>query len=273
MRLPSEVSEMLARAGGGEPLAAARALTDLAGNLGETYTVCDGQALHLFSKKVGEHFQARRLALSDVGDCQLREDVPFFHLKLRAAGEDFTLKFSILDRGDLGRLVALWTKQRPARAEPTPAAATAPASSAPSAVANAAPSATTAPAADTPAPLVLFCAAVIAMGEVDGSASDGETAHLTDLVENPAAIAAGRAWLAQHSVETLLAAAGAALNDDQKLCLMANLIEVAMVDGLLRGREQALIASFQSGLGISDNDYQAIFDILVVKNNLSVFPA
>ena len=50
-----------------------------------------------------------------------------------------------------------------------------------------------------------------------------------------------------------------------------NLIAVAMADGQLRAAEQEQIVRFRSALGISDAAYDAIFNALMLKNNLSVF--
>jgi hypothetical protein len=46
---------------------------------------------------------------------------------------------------------------------------------------------------------------------------------------------------------------------------------IAMADGLLRSREQELLARFQEALQFPTEDYATMQDVLMTKNNLQVF--
>ncbi len=109
------------------------------------------------------------------------------------------------------------------------------------------------------------------MIHADGNADTHELAILWHLIDDHTATHQGMNFLAARGIEALLKRVTGELNPAQKLCLIANLIKVAMIDGVLRSSEQRLLARFKQAADISDQDYQAIYDVLMLKNNLSVF--
>ena len=72
-----------------------------------------------------------------------------------------------------------------------------------------------------------------------------------------------------HSADQLFESAGS-LSDEQKLCILANLIEIAMRDDSYHSVEQVLIRKFMEKARISKDNMKAIANVLLVKNNLSV---
>ena len=118
---------------------------------------------------------------------------------------------------------------------------------------------------------MVFCAALQLLVQVDGTV-DPEEQHLANrIIGDPALANQANEWLREHGQDALLTALPKLLDRDQALCLLANLIEIAMVDGLLRSRERELLEAVQKALALTDNDYQAMYDILLIKNNLAVF--
>lgn len=60
------------------------------------------------------------------------------------------------------------------------------------------------------------------------------------------------------------------LNGQQKMCYLANLLELAMVDGAFDSREQKMIRRFSDAADLTESEVRTIRDVLLVKNQLSV---
>lgn len=73
----------------------------------------------------------------------------------------------------------------------------------------------------------------------------------------------------KHAIEDLLNEAGK-LSEDQQLCLMANMIELAMCDGVMHGVELKLMKQFANSMGIATEEFDTIKQVLLVKNNVGV---
>lgn len=72
----------------------------------------------------------------------------------------------------------------------------------------------------------------------------------------------------KHSFEETIEALR--LNGQQKMCYLANIIELAMADGVFDSREQKMIRQFSDAAGLTDAEVRSIRDVLLIKNQLSV---
>jgi uncharacterized tellurite resistance protein B-like protein len=254
-RLPGELQRDHAAAGGGELAAVARALYDYEGNLGETYVVTDGRGLVFYSRRPGESFTARRFAFDDLDQLEVSSDRTFQHLKVRPGPEAawIDLKFSSWEGAALGRIAALWveaTGRSPGLAQTVES-----------------------PPAEAPpcAPRLALCASLVAMIHCDDRTAPEELEYVTRLFQDAEAIAEGTQWLADHGIDALLGQLDTVLDRQQKRCLTANLLGVALVDGMLRTREQELMDRFLEALHLPETEYQSIYDVLMMKHDLRVF--
>ena len=73
----------------------------------------------------------------------------------------------------------------------------------------------------------------------------------------------------EHEYEELMAAAGH-LDHQQRLCVLANAMDLAMADGVLHKNEQEMVARFAEAAGLTEADITQIRDTLLVKNQVSV---
>ena len=254
MRLPQEIAATFARqAGIPQPLLALRALADLEGNLGETYVVAGPGDLWLYSKRLGESVRDHQLPWVKLTDMHLEDDRPFVYLCLTATDHTYRMKFGNLDKSELERLRELWRQgaDQPGEATAPPAGEQ------------------TGPAALTP--FLGFAAAIYALMEVDGAADAEERHQLTRLVGSSEVVTQAHDYLRRHSLEKLYGELPPLLAPHLRLCLMANLIEFAMIDGYLRGSEQELLQAWRQHLAIGTDDYDAIYAVLSLKNNLADF--
>ena len=267
MYLPTRVLEAFRPHGsGGEPLQAVHALNSLAGGLGDTYLLAASDGIFLYTSQVGQDSQALFLPYPDIAALELREDRPFVFLRLRAGDQDSQLKFSTMDREPLGAIAQLWGDARTGKRVP-PAAPPAAAPATP-----VAPPVPPPPAAVKLTPLVGFCAAAYALIQADGNVATEEVEALARAVANRDAMARGLEYLCQHGPAALFAELRDMLGQDQKLCLLANLVDLAMADNTIHSTEKSLLHQFRETLGVEPNDYDAIFDVLLLRHSVGVFP-
>lgn len=118
---------------------------------------------------------------------------------------------------------------------------------------------------DSPA-LELFAAALLALTNCDDERHVNEDAHLRRILPRPILLDAA----AKATTDSILANLPGALDEMQSLCMLANLLAVAMVDGKLEIEEQDLIDRFRVALEIPEVDHERIYSVLLCKNDLSV---
>lgn len=237
MYLPPKVIEAFRSHGAGEPLQAVHALNSLTGGLGDTYLLAAPAGLFLYTSQVGQDSQALFLPYAEVTALELREDRPFVFLRLRARDQDSQLKFSTMDREPLGAIAQLWDDARTGKRAPAagpPAAAPAVPDAPPAAV-----------AAVKLTPLVGFCAAAYALIQADGNIATEEVETLARAVANRDAMERGLEYLRQHGPAALFAELRDRLSHDQKLCLLANLVDLAMADNTIHSTEKSLLHQFR----------------------------
>lgn len=62
-----------------------------------------------------------------------------------------------------------------------------------------------------------------------------------------------------------------ALNSKQRLVTLANLIDIAMADGVLREPEKDLLNRYVDAFGVGEEKVDKIFDVITLKNNKTAF--
>ncbi|MBP2297794.1 TerB family tellurite resistance protein [Azospirillum picis] len=70
--------------------------------------------------------------------------------------------------------------------------------------------------------------------------------------------------------DAFLADAAPKLNEQQRLCILLNMIDSAMADGEAEQGERDLIARFQQAFGLDDGKLGPYFQALVAKNSRGV---
>ena len=125
---------------------------------------------------------------------------------------------------------------------------------------------------DELSPVLVLSAALQAMLQADDLVCEEELRLVERLIERPAMIEQGGVLLRALGVDGLLARLGeGVLDEPQKQCLLANLYELAMVDGRLRSTEVTLLDKFRETLGVDRERCMTLEQVLRTKNDLSVF--
>lgn len=115
--------------------------------------------------------------------------------------------------------------------------------------------------------------AAITMTACDGDIDDDEIAIIRRLDGSRSTDdweAAVKAWKLKSASECI-ALAAAAMNSQQRHVAIANLVDIAMADGVLAGAEKELLEAYAEAFEISANDISNIVDVIAIKNDRSIF--
>lgn len=61
------------------------------------------------------------------------------------------------------------------------------------------------------------------------------------------------------------------MNSEQQLVAIANLIDIAMADGILAGDEQTLLEAYVEAFDVPTSEIETIVNVISIKNNKSSF--
>lgn len=78
-------------------------------------------------------------------------------------------------------------------------------------------------------------------------------------------------YIRSNPIEKFLKEAAPVLTDAQKMCILINLVDSSLSDGQPEQEEQLLFAKFLHGFGISEERFTPFFEVIVLKNDRSVF--
>lgn len=122
-------------------------------------------------------------------------------------------------------------------------------------------------------PKSAYVLAAMTLIAADGSIDEEEILYLRRLAkgDGDSVKNAQKVWQANPNLKDLLPLIAAALDDKQREVVMANLIDLAMADGLLAGAEKELLSLYLQAFNINEEKIKPIIDVIAIKNNSSVF--
>lgn len=138
---------------------------------------------------------------------------------------------------------------------------------------------------DKMTPHLAFATSLIYMMSADGEIDHEEIGHLLSVLggadqgngtvgvgaQNQALLDSAVKYRRKNSVDTFLQEAAPLLSDAQKMCILVNLIDSSLVDGQPEPEEQALFGKFLQAFGVSEARFRPFFEIIVLKNDRTVF--
>ncbi len=283
---------------GADPKFAIRGLSTVENTLGETYVLGDERAVFLYSGKLGRGKDCTALDYSDITEFKIVEQPPFNFLRVETADDILTIKFGSFD---LEKLVQIDSLRRSPPAPSTTVQGAGSESTAdvdescglpkirlntdspipmvsPDPVASSATVESDPVGVDTVTlscpeltPMIALTAILHTMIYIDDEAADEEMQNLKLLVDDQEIINQGLLYWRARGTTELVEELGRRLNESQKRCVVANLIEIAMVDGVLKEGEQEFNRYVCSVFNIDESVFKSLFDVLLLKNNISVF--
>lgn len=246
LKLPDKLAQEFTELCSTQPVDVARGLTDLDGGSGATWMASDGTKLVFFCRPAGGgDFLPLVYDYNDVTSFQLDDDGNFTFIKAGLPDRDVKLKFSSHDQMTLARFAGHWKPVTETAAnEGAPACLT---------------------------PLLALCAALQAMVQSDQKVDPAEMEWMRDRNVDMQTLRRAGAWLRANGVEKLLQHTKMLFNEDQKHCLLANLLSLAMADGVFRSKEAGLIERFRVELDVPEEQYRQIYETLLARANVGVF--
>ena len=121
------------------------------------------------------------------------------------------------------------------------------------------------------ASMLLACISMVA---ADGEIDDDELAVIRRIdgpSETPDWSLAVRAWKQLPGPFECVELTASFLNESQRGFTMANLIDIAMADGVLAGAEQALLEEYVSAFQLGEDFIHGVVAVVSVKNDQDVF--
>lgn len=247
-----------------EPLTILRTSGALNGKSGEGYVFSYENMLLLFSRELGKSdykvIQNSR-ARNGLNKFQIRNDKYSSFLDIVIFGKTLSAKFSNFDIKDAEAMVEKW-KDCINLASPVIEASDAP---------NSAPSDNTLdePQEHLLSPIVGLAAGLMYMAIIDGEIDKTEDYYIRYVCRNSKEnLKEGLKYQKTHSYDQLLVDLSY-IDHQQRLCMLANLLELGMTDGILHRSEQKIAKDFALAMEISKDEYQTISDVLLIKNQTS----
>ena len=124
-------------------------------------------------------------------------------------------------------------------------------------------------------PAIALATSMIYMMASDGEIADEELNYLAvklhAIGDAERLIELSHKYSKRQDLEAFQKEANEKLTKEQKLTILANLIDILLSDGEADENEQELFFSFVEAFDISEDDIQPYIDILSVKNDLASF--
>jgi uncharacterized tellurite resistance protein B-like protein len=133
-------------------------------------------------------------------------------------------------------------------------------------------------------PHFAFVAALIYMVSADGKTTNEEIGQLLSILggrQQKHVIGVGSnqrevlnrvtQYAKSTDVDTFLAFATPILTEPQRLCILANIFDVALADGILQPEEKQLLDKFLLAFELPPERIKPIFEALLIKDNRQVF--
>lgn len=259
--LPSKVKEFVEKTAAVKDMTACvRSNGSLTGKSGEGYMVLLPEKIILFTRDFG--MEGYENAVIDIANglsgISVRHEKYHSYIDFDTCGKKYTLKYSSLDEKELKPLTDLLEQKAvPAAATASPAEA----------------KAETAPPAQQErkiSPAAGMAAAMLYIAGSDEKFANEEEKYIRDSILNDEKVLeAGYEYYGSHTYENLIHDL-AYLDQQQTLCILANMIEVGMSDGLLESEQQKMIWQFASAMKITEAEYRNFRDVLLAKNQTSI---
>lgn len=265
--LPEKVKSELTAVSSKIPIFAARAYGSIEGETGEGYLVSFAGRLLLFSRKAGEdNFRKLSGVLgNEISKLEARQDKFNTFLDIILNGTPYSIKFSNSEHKELESLVESLKSYKPelvAASVPDAGGQT----SGPSTKVTPQVPPTLKKTSSSLTPLESLAVALMYVSSCDTKITEDEDRCIVEIFkDNKPVLGHALTYFKTHRYEEFLENIGC-LNENQKLCILANMIEIAMKDAALHRSEQEYLKRFIEAAGLKDEQYKAIRSVLYVKN-------
>lgn len=122
-------------------------------------------------------------------------------------------------------------------------------------------------------PKLALVAGMVYISAADGHLDDNEAGDILKVVPDGQTLETALQFCRRVGYQQFLEEAARLLSPQQKLCIIVNCADMAMGDGYLAPEEQQRLMYMAQYFQIPDAHLHPYIQTLMVKNNLSIFPA
>ena len=215
---------------------------------GESYIIPYDEVIYLFNRKFSDpDFEARCADFADVGEILLNHEAFSAVLSIQVGSDTVTLKISSIEIQNATLMLEQFEKIRDIKAKVVQGQSG---------------------DGSQISPLLGLVAMLMFIAAGDGEIADEEQELISRFCGDDKLYNQAYDWYRDKTFEETIAALE--LNEQQKMCCLANILELAMVDGAYDSREQKLVKSFTDAIGLPEDKIRTIEKVLLIKNQLSV---
>jgi uncharacterized tellurite resistance protein B-like protein len=121
-------------------------------------------------------------------------------------------------------------------------------------------------------PRLTLAVSLLFMMAADGGIEEEEIGQLQSVLGDDAdLIDMAIKYVQSHTFDQYLAEAPGILSVDQKTCLMINVCDSLLADGVAAEAEQTMFHQMLGAMGISQDDFRTHFQTIALKNNRQIF--
>ena len=217
-----------------EALALARSNMAMDGHMGESFIVAYAEILYFFTKAMGSsQYTKIESSYSDIDEMTVTSDSKHSIISVKIGRKKYTFKFAPLILKDLEKVLEKWLS-------------------------------------GSISPFIALLSALMYLAAADNNVTDEEHAYITKLAnEDETLLNIAHDFYHKIHIETLLDMMSQ-YDEDQKFCIMANMLELAMCDGVIHSNELKLLRQFAKHMNISDEEYETVKQILLIKNQIGI---
>ena len=217
-----------------EALALARSNMAVDGHIGESFIVAYEEIVYLFTKAMGSsEFTKIVAAYTDIDEMSVTSEKKHSIITLKIGRKKYTFKFAPLILKDLEKVLEKWMTC-------------------------------------SISPFIVLLSALMYLASADNKVSEEEHAYITKLAnEDEKILNVAHDFYHKVHIESLLDMISQ-YDEDQKFCIMANLLELAMCDGVIHSNELKLLRQFAKQMNIGDDEYETVKQILLIKNQIGI---
>ena len=120
-------------------------------------------------------------------------------------------------------------------------------------------------------PHIILVAALLYMMSTDGDLAPEEISRLQESVgKDKDAIPTARNYIKKNKFDNFLRDSGEILDKPSKLCILANVYECMLSDGVVQKAETKLFQKIQKEYGFNDKTFEKISSVILTKNDSAV---
>ena len=258
--LPEKVKQVLGDAGAGDnPVAMFRSSGALDGTSGESYIVAYDDKLFLLGRQLGnsEYNILQGNYSANISSMNIESGKFNSQLIVILDNNEYKLKFSSFEEKDIKLIIELWqaAAKHSGTTPPPLSSGEATATNGTNGTLNA---------------FSLLAAAMMYVAGVDNEIAASEESYIRRICGvRKDEFRAGVEFYNNNSLADFETQAST-MSEAQKLCILANMLDLAMVDGVLHTSEQGIVQSFINSTGLDKNKAGKIIDALEIKNHTAV---